>query len=1092
MLNIVESYYFDKENEFQFDFLNSLDRLRDKALIVCPIQYSNEAENILSSRLVGNGLFNIEVAPIKKILRKNLYKVNLEYDNLLDDDRRFLALVNILKKKNESLSFFKNAYLSNGFSESTLKILDTLRNDMVSIETLQEMALDSKGKEDILYRKLKEIASIYSTYTDFVNSNGGDYFEAINKLSLHYQINEKTADSIIIDGFTGMNNIELKFLLSIISSTDKECFFRIILPKEKGAIRRYAERFKEQILNISNELNIKTKIIKEENQAKMQGFSKAFSKVFEYEKSNENLDVKNVSIFKARDREEELKQVAYDILSKIKNENANWSDFAVVSSDIKLYIRHMHRHFRNIPYFESLESKLSSHYSTDFIMKALKTLENDFSYSSFVNLIKSSYFLYGNHVLSYDLVSYIENIRIATETNRVEILNVDFWDEIISRDFSRLNSKKRKEKKELLKIIENLILSMLEFEQKLKSSKNVSEMLSSYIEFIKDFEIEEKIEKEILEAFEEKDKERENYLESLLSFIKTKTIEQIKIFKNEKIKYKEFLSILQYIFKEAKIKQAPPNSELMVVANIESAKISNTKYLYVIGANETLLPSFSSPSDMIFTQEDNEIFDKMGYSEVKTPDTFMDKEIFDLYDNCMKCTEKLRFSYAMQDEKNNEMRISPWLNEMLKFTNIEHREVDLRISNYSNLGSKELYLEEISSNFNSADFIMFLRNNAKHLSKHFELDKYFSAEKFMELRTLDNSVREKCLSVLKSKDDHIELSVSKLECFSRSPNEFFFKYILRANENDEKALTPLKLGILLHKTLENFVRDFQFTGKNEDYKIAVEKMHSIFVKLLLDDKDYSEILLELDKIKYFKKTLAKVTEFTLYQLIGTESSNISSVTELNFSDEYMINNKKIRLSGKIDRLDIINFENQNYIRVIDYKSNHKNFKLVDVLAKKNLQLLCYLEQASKVYKDCNYYGAFYQAINEIFYEVKKYDDLYSMNKNLKLNGILLDDVNLITATDHSYDDIHKNSKVMNYRISTKGEFWKNDLICSDEEIKKLIKTNKKNINSLSKEILDCDFKLNAEYYTSLVSKESEYALKRREKNAKKMLKNNEI
>ena len=52
--------------------------------------------------------------------------------------------------------------------------------------------------------------------------------------------------------------------------------------------------------------------------------------------------------------------------------------------------------------------------------------------------------------------------------------------------------------------------------------------------------------------------------------------------------------------------------------------------------------------------------------------------------------------------------------------------------------------------------------------------------------------------------------------------------------------------------------------------------------------------------------------------------------------------QKILLRGSVDRVDILKKGEENYIRIIDYKTGSKEFKLSDILYGLNLQMLIYL------------------------------------------------------------------------------------------------------------------------------------------------------
>jgi len=53
--------------------------------------------------------------------------------------------------------------------------------------------------------------------------------------------------------------------------------------------------------------------------------------------------------------------------------------------------------------------------------------------------------------------------------------------------------------------------------------------------------------------------------------------------------------------------------------------------------------------------------------------------------------------------------------------------------------------------------------------------------------------------------------------------------------------------------------------------------------------------------------------------------------------------ERIYLEGRIDRVDILNDEEGNYVKIIDYKSGSKDFSLSDVYYGFQIQLIVYLD-----------------------------------------------------------------------------------------------------------------------------------------------------
>jgi ATP-dependent helicase/nuclease subunit B len=63
---------------------------------------------------------------------------------------------------------------------------------------------------------------------------------------------------------------------------------------------------------------------------------------------------------------------------------------------------------------------------------------------------------------------------------------------------------------------------------------------------------------------------------------------------------------------------------------------------------------------------------------------------------------------------------------------------------------------------------------------------------------------------------------------------------------------------------------------------------------------------------------------------------------------------KVRVTGSIDRVDLMEKDGIKYIRVVDYKTGQKEFKLSELFDGLNIQMVLYLMALEKNGK--NYYG----------------------------------------------------------------------------------------------------------------------------------------
>ena len=114
-------------------------------------------------------------------------------------------------------------------------------------------------------------------------------------------------------------------------------------------------------------------------------------------------------------------------------------------------------------------------------------------------------------------------------------------------------------------------------------------------------------------------------------------------------------------------------------------------------------------------------------------------------------------------------------------------------------------------------------------------------------------------------------------------------------------------------------------------------------------------------------------------------------------------NGLVTVGGIIDRVDLYKDENgTTYVRVVDYKTGRKEFKLADVLYGMSLQMLIYLAALAQN-KDLHpagilYMPAFIASVTsdgtESTEKLKQ-----EVGKNLRMNGLLLKDNEILNAME---------------------------------------------------------------------------------------------
>jgi ATP-dependent helicase/nuclease subunit B len=316
-------------------------------------------------------------------------------------------------------------------------------------------------------------------------------------------------------------------------------------------------------------------------------------------------------------------------------------------------------------------------------------------------------------------------------------------------------------------------------------------------------------------------------------------------------------------------------------------------------------------------------------------------------------------------------------------------------------------------------------------------------------------------------------SVSRLEKYTACPFAFYVQYGLGARERKVYSLRPPDVGTFMHAVIERFSRlvsegdisssgnglspddggckgdsHLPLSGRCSGCEASVEgnlgfPSEDKTAKPVLSWRDFdrdwcsakvSEIVDEmLQKMqgagiaaskRYTALTLRLKRVVSRAVWLIAEHIRRSSFNPVEYEVGFGENGKyppitieldsgeKICLTGRIDRVDALKTEDGTYLRIVDYKSGSRDFKLSDIFYGLQIQLITYLDAIwENGDKDANKPmlpgGMLYFKIDDPIVkgngkmaeeEIEK-----AIMKQLKMRGLLLADVKLIREMDNSIE-----------------------------------------------------------------------------------------
>jgi ATP-dependent helicase/nuclease subunit B len=193
----------------------------------------------------------------------------------------------------------------------------------------------------------------------------------------------------------------------------------------------------------------------------------------------------------------------------------------------------------------------------------------------------------------------------------------------------------------------------------------------------------------------------------------------------------------------------------------------------------------------------------------------------------------------------------------------------------------------------------------------------------------------------------LDVSPSQVEQYYSCPFAYFCRYGLGVRSLQKAELSPLARGSIIHFLLEKILQQPDFVTLDE---AALQKLTLQLLAEYLDQVLGGKEEKSAKFLYYFYRLTESVqgilsalqrefqsTSFTVCRLeeVIREGARIEPFT---VDDRELV----VRVAGKIDRVDLAETDGESMVRVIDYKTGGKQFKLEEAERGLNLQMLLYL------------------------------------------------------------------------------------------------------------------------------------------------------
>ena len=572
----------------------------------------------------------------------------------------------------------------------------------------------------------------------------------------------------------------------------------------------------------------------------------------------------------------------------------------------------------------------------------------------------------------------------------------------------------------------------------------------------------------------------------------------VEVMGEETVSTQRFSNIFRIGLAEYKISTIPASVDQIIVGSAEHSKSTNVTDVYILGVNDGVFPSTGMDEGILNDQDRNTLLEKGLELASDTRAKAFDEQ-FLIYKALTAASKRLTLSWPVADSQGKTLRPSTLISRIKRiFSNITTKSnvskntdgnVKTTDSNVTNTAghnatiTTDSYLDSITSK-NPA--FRQLVCQMRGLSDGGAVDAFwkevyawFSKREdwrsqcellayALNYKNISSAVnREKVLSLYGT---NARSSVSRIEKYSVCPFAYYVQFGLKAKERKLFQLRAPDVGSFMHAVIEKFAavlqenemtwRDFDRDWCNEQVGLIVSDVLSqIKMSSITSSARYKALMTRL------RRVIAR-SIWMIAQHIRMGSFNPAGY-EVDFGEKAELppvvvelgTGEKVSFIGRIDRVDTLETEEGTYVRIVDYKSGNKEFSLSDALNGLQLQLITYMDAlqegaANKFKGPIIPGGMLYFRLDDPIVSAKSGTDSSDIElaimKKLKMNGLLLGEVKLITEMDNS---ISGTSIIIPARINKDGQLGKPSSTASREQFSMLRAYTKRLLTDLFTEIM---------------------------------------
>ncbi len=920
-------------------------------IVLVPEQATMQTKKQLIALHPNKVLLNIDVLNFPRFAHRILGENGGEAAPILDDVGKSLILRKIAQEKKEYLKVIGGNIHKNGYIREVKSILSEMEQYRVSPEMLFSQAEQIEKKPALQY-KLEDLALLYQAFQEFLEGRYIVSEELLEVSSQKVGQSEIVKNSIfVLDGYTGFTPVQFLMLEALLRYGKKVMLTVTIEPEEypvsfireqelfalsKKTIRKLLKLAENTGTKVLAPILLESDILPRFKKKGALSFLE--QNLFRFKGQAFEEEPEGLSLCQLTNPYEEIVFVGRVMEQLVRTHGYHYKDFAVVSGNMDIYAPFLEQVFEecHIPYFKDNKRCILENPMMECVCSALEIVLEDFSYESVFRYLKS-----GMSDLSTESIDRLENYVIAAGIRGRKKWGKEFVRTVRGMDEQALM--------ELNECRTAFMEEVDELAEGLKGKGTVEEKTRCLYEYLKRRNMQQK-----LAGYEALFSERQELTlareygqiyKLLMDLLDT----YVNLLGDVEVTLREYRDILQSGFEQTMVGNIPSSADQVMVGDIERSRMQEVQVLFLVGANDGLIPKAADKSSLLSELEREALKGRLELAPGAREKFYTQK--FYLYLNLTKPRERLYVTFSNLDAAGKSLRPSYLIATLIRlFPKLAVKRENPWEASYISKEShvREYLLKGLEKRERPALwkelFTWYLeREGASSMQGLLKL--HFITEK-------ESAISQAAAKALYG--DFLEGSVTRLEQYAACAYAQFLQYGLRLKEREEFSFASTDMGTVFHNTLDLFAKRLKQDGLSWvelSEAEANEILEECFQTVLAEYAQSN--LYATARNEYMEARMRRILRRTLWSI--RKQLEVGRFTperfEISFEKRKKLSESgQMLLRGRIDRLDTYEEGDRLYLKVLDYKSGSIKFDLTGVYLGLQLQLPLYLIVAEEFMK----------------------------------------------------------------------------------------------------------------------------------------------